>query len=381
VEKVPYDLMNRNLMTGTKTVLVIRAVAADSATTASEETLSDDVFGTLGDAVNLKSQYSQCSDGQLQFEPLTTNSLVGADGVYTVNLPNTFVTVADNGVIKDAMVNQAIADLGAPLETIANYVVLCLPPGTAGDWIAYAYINHWLSVYNDVWCQYPSAQMHELGKSRSIGSIPGNIMSSHNPYSGHNLNLGHSNDGATAYGDQSGMMVRILRNCEQNHNWISTFHTNQIQGYSYSEDDTPVMCFNGPKSYQLGWYSQYHVDLPISGSFNWNGNLVGFAEKASASWSDKMIVRIITSTTDFYIHFNRKIGMNIGTLEGGDQVLVTSRSTGADYAESNLEVILGANTYTTISNFNGGWTPLTITVNSITTTTVPGYATISIQYG
>jgi hypothetical protein len=210
VEKVPYDSMNRNLMTGTKTVLVIRAVAADSATTASEETLSDDVFGTLGDAVNLKSQYSQCSDGQLQFEPLTTNSLVGTDGVYTVNLPSTFVSGADDEVIYGAMVNQAIADLGAPLETIANYVMICLPPGTAGDWIAYAFHNHWLSVYNDVWCQYPSAQMHELGKSRSIGIIPGNFMSPHKLCSGHNLNLAHSNDGATAYGDQSGMMVRIL---------------------------------------------------------------------------------------------------------------------------------------------------------------------------
>ena len=155
----------------------------------------------------------------------------------------------------------------------------------------------------------------------------------------------------------------------------------KIQGYSYSEDDTPVMCFNGPKSYQLGWYSQYHVDLPISGGFNWNGNLVGFAEKSSASWSDKMIVRIITATTDFYIHFNRMIGMNIGTLEGGDHVLVTSRSTGVDFAESTLEAMLSANTFYTIPNFNGGWTPLTISVTSITTTTVPGYATISIQYG
>ena len=367
-------------MTGTKTVLVIRAVAADSATTATEEALSDDIFGTLGDAYNLKSQYSQCSDGQLQFEPLTTNSLVGTDGVYTLNLPIEFVTGADDDVIRDAMVNQAIADLGAPLETIANYVMLCLPPGT-GDWVAYAYLNHWLSVYNDAWCQYPSAQMHELGKSRSIGNIPDNIMSSHKLCSGHNLNLGHSNDGATAYGDQSGMMVRIYEIVNKIITRYQHFILIKIQGFSYPEDDGPVMCFNGAKTYQLGWYSQYHVDLPISGSFNWNGNLVGFAEKASASSSDKMIVRIISSTTDYYIHFNRKIGMNIGTEEGGDQVLVTSRSTGLDIAESNLEVMLGANTYATISNFNGGWTPLTITVTSITTTTVPGYATISIQYG
>jgi len=151
-------------MTGTKRVLVIRAVAADRATTASESTLSDDIFGTFGDPVNLRSQYSQCSDGKLQFQPLTTNSKVGSDGVYTVNLPTTFVTGADDDVIRDEMVSKAAADLGASLNRIADYVMLCLPPGTAGGWIAYAYINHWLSVYNDNWCQYPSGQLHEIGK-------------------------------------------------------------------------------------------------------------------------------------------------------------------------------------------------------------------------
>jgi hypothetical protein len=151
-------------MTGTKSVLVIRAIAADQSTTASESTLSDDIFGTFGDPVNLRSQYSQCSDGKLQFQPLTTNSLVGSDGVYTVTLPSTFVTGASDGTIRDAMLIKAIVDLGEYLNIIADYVMLCLPPGTTGDWLAYAYINHWLSVYNDVWCQYPSGQLHEIGK-------------------------------------------------------------------------------------------------------------------------------------------------------------------------------------------------------------------------
>jgi hypothetical protein len=86
-----YNIQNRNLMTGTKRVLVIRAVAADRATTASESMLSDDIFGTNGDPVNLKSQYNQCSDGKLVFQPLTSNTLVGSDGVYTVSLPTTYV--------------------------------------------------------------------------------------------------------------------------------------------------------------------------------------------------------------------------------------------------------------------------------------------------
>lgn len=53
--------------------------------------------------------------------------------------------------------------------------------------IAYAYINSWLSVYNDEWCRSVSGQLHEVG---------------------HNLNLDHSQEGNDEYGDQSGMMVR-----------------------------------------------------------------------------------------------------------------------------------------------------------------------------
>jgi hypothetical protein len=141
------------LRTGTKRVLVLRAVASDKVTTASESELSDDIFGTSGDIINLKSQYRSCSDNQLIFEPLTTNSLVST----------TVVTNANDGDIVTAMLDQATADLGS-LTSLADYVMVCVPPGTAGGWIAYAYINYWLSVYNDNWCRYPSGQLHEIGK-------------------------------------------------------------------------------------------------------------------------------------------------------------------------------------------------------------------------
>jgi hypothetical protein len=164
----PADLFwNRRLRTGTKRVLVLRAVASDRSTTASEAELSDDIFGTSGDVINLKTQYRSCSDNQLIFEPLTTNGLVGSDGVYTVNIPTTVVTGAADGDIVTAMVNKATADLGT-LTSLVDYVMVCVPPGTSGGWIAYAYINYWLSVYNDNWCRYPSGQLHEIGKSAEL---------------------------------------------------------------------------------------------------------------------------------------------------------------------------------------------------------------------
>jgi hypothetical protein len=168
----PSDLIwNRNLATVVKKVLVLRIQAADKSTTASETQLADDVFGAAGDVLNLKSQYNQCSYGQLQFEPATSNAIVGTDGVYTVTLPTTTVTGAADNPIAWAAVNKAQAELGT-LTNIANHVMVCMPPGTSGGWIAYAYINHWLSVFNDAWCGYPSGLLHEFGEYYFVQNSP-----------------------------------------------------------------------------------------------------------------------------------------------------------------------------------------------------------------
>ena len=163
----PIDLYwNRRqlISTGKRTVMVIRIQAKDAATTASEAQLADDIFGASGDVFNLKTGYDRCSYGQLQFEPLTNNSVVQSGGVHTVNLPATTVKNNAREVVFDAAIAQATINLGKEPRLLANHVMVCIPPGT-GDWLAYSAVNHWMSVYNDKWCQYVSAQMHEIGKS------------------------------------------------------------------------------------------------------------------------------------------------------------------------------------------------------------------------
>jgi hypothetical protein len=93
-----------------------------------------------------------------------------------------------------------------------------------------------------------------------------------------------------------------------------------------------------------------------------------------------MIIRIITYTTDVYIHFNRMIGMNMNTDEGGDQVLVTTRKTGVGET-SDLKSKLADSVVYTILYVNGSPNPLEIRVNSITATSVPARANISIKFG
>ena len=97
-------------------------------------------------------------------------------------------------------------------------------------------------------------------------------------------------------------------------------------GYSYSSDEGPVMCFNGPKNWQLGWYSDRH--LTVSPDYSWSGRIYGIASYGVTSSNEKMIIRMddpSNSAGDIYISYNAKIGVNAGSLEGGNQVLVHSK--------------------------------------------------------
>ncbi len=126
------------------------------------------------------------------------------------------------------------------------------------------------------------------------------------------------------------------------------------------------MCFNGAKNWQLGWYA--HKSMEISSPFD--GKIYGIADYSSDEASNVLIL-IRGAQKDWYVSFNRNIGINSGAKEYGNQVLVHSRPKGFGYGESTLEAKLSAGQL-----FQGA--PLDIAVTSIDTSSDPGFALLKI---
>merc|ERR1712194_494926 len=314
---------------GTLSVLVVKVIDSVGATIpATNAQLYDDIFN---DEYSLKTGYESCSNDQLIMEPAADRNDGESgvvDGITSVVL-DILAEANNDGDLRDAAINKAVAEYG-DISSQYDLVMMCLP--RTSSFVAYAYINSWLSVYNDYWCQRVSAQMHEIG---------------------HNLGFGHSNENGQSYKDQSGMM-----------------------GYSYNQDDGPKMCFNAPKNFQTGWYTNAQesfyplenknsmvertligiTDYQVSG--NNNGNLVTLRlgddeNDASNSNGD-----------DYYVGFNLKDGINEGTLEGADQVLVFRKQAGGptQYGESDRIAELTAGGSYTIQGFKGTSFDVTIRV-------------------
>ena len=161
------------VLEGAFSVLVVRVVAKNGvATTKSEEALANSVFGKFGQAVNMKSQYDNCSHSKLQFEMAANKNGISSNtkirnGVTTIYV-DTSIRDGDS-VMRNAITERLNSEFKVSKpDKLADFVMYCLPPGTF-DSVAYAYIDSWNSIYNDEWCSSLSAQMHEVGHNLNLG--------------------------------------------------------------------------------------------------------------------------------------------------------------------------------------------------------------------
>lgn len=141
---------------GVKSLLVVRIILNDgSKYERLQDDLWNDIFAPEGDGqVSLTSQYQACSYNKLNFIPSNVNN--GVIDIQ-VDLSKSDGHMAINNAVT-AKINSQF-NVNRP-DKLADYVMYCHPEDT-GVGLAYAWVNFYLSVYNDSWCSSLSAGMHE----------------------------------------------------------------------------------------------------------------------------------------------------------------------------------------------------------------------------
>jgi hypothetical protein len=147
------------------------------------------------------------------------------------------------------------------------------------------------------------------------------------------------------------------------------------------------MCFNGAKSWWLGWYSETGKEghEEVSPAVNsWEGKLVGIDDYITNNGFDdsnhRVILKVKTESTssafpDLYVMFNRKKGVNAEVAGFGDTVTVVSQFKEAA-AQSWLIATLDATTDTFWNaDFDGSGSNLVVQVCEIVYGT-PDYARV-----
>ncbi len=151
---------------GTKPMLAVRVTdSAGKVVPFSASQVGDDIFGTNGDPVNLKSQMAGCSFDQLTItagDPPTNSAGTNevAPGVIDVTIPIELVgnsRTAIRNAVTTAAQNQLGFSLPGPYEQVMYVLEGCYQDC---GWAAYAYINSWNSVYQGNYYYQTGVQMH-----------------------------------------------------------------------------------------------------------------------------------------------------------------------------------------------------------------------------
>ena len=172
--------------TGTRSIVIFRVTFNDASPTNSAAEITDAFFGPGSNS--MKGRFAACSMNKLTFYPGTGKGFV--KGVQELRITMNSVGSNVHDIVNN--ITDAVTDkFGSNPRYTYDHVVYALPKGTTFNvggsdrWLAFAYVNSYLSVYNDENIMYISNQVHETG---------------------HNLGLMHSSHAGVAYGDQSGTM-------------------------------------------------------------------------------------------------------------------------------------------------------------------------------
>ena len=325
---------------GNKTILAIKVDAMDAKTSTSIAQIKNTLFGIENKKVTFKSQMSACSFNKINFAPFNGNTTGGnfiSNGAVEIFVPMSIRDMTEGDELENE-VRKRMEEKYGSLQNQFDHVIIILPKNKKWNFFAYAYVHHWLSVFNDKEIKFLGTIMHEIG---------------------HNLGLVHSSKGRQEYGDESGVM-----------------------GFSSNLEDDEK-CFNAVKSWQLGWYEDGHESInPFEKLFQ--GKIVGIANY-DIRGNNPVILKIVghDDNNDYYVSFNRATGINSGSTKGSNKLFITSQNSTKFEDYSHVKAILLEGESYKINNFAGSELTLQIIVDKISinkgSKAVPGYAKISMS--
>lgn len=174
VDRHERRLRRLNMYEGIKKTLVIRVTdSANRQPNGNAKWLSDKFFGTDKDPFTMSDGFKDCTFGKLIFTPYYNNqsieSKLSAPGVLDVRI-NAQLTQITQSTMRELVMNEARRKLGFTLPgNVFDHVLIvvehCYPNSEdTCSFAAYAFVNHWQSVYVDRNYEYPAVTVHELGE-------------------------------------------------------------------------------------------------------------------------------------------------------------------------------------------------------------------------
>ncbi len=154
---------------GDKPYLVVKVTDSEGRKRGeSTDQISDDIFGTYGDQMTLKSQMEACSYGKLGITAGVGDQHESSPGVIEVTIDKSLVGNS-RWTIRQAVTHEVQSLLGHTLPGPYENVMYVLE-GCYSDcgWAAYAFVNSWLSVYQGRYYKMVGVQMHGKFRERTI---------------------------------------------------------------------------------------------------------------------------------------------------------------------------------------------------------------------
>lgn len=323
---------NRELQQGTGDKHFILFRVTDSAGAVypdSPAVMSNKLFGTGGDTINLKTQMTACSVGKYTIVPggRTNYDIAGlesAPGVVDIQLDITLDSTRNT--VRNAALSKAKQVMGnffglstsTSLTTYADHTLFSLKECRQEcGWAAYAGVGSYYQFYQSAYYKYAGVQLHEHGHNMQLahsGGLDGQT------YTDHTCSMGNP-----LYGDQAGQMC-----FNPAKNWQMQFNphpTTVKSGWYDSADFIEVDTSLGARTFQMMGIGEY--------------NLQSAPRKAVA-------LKVLTGTsTPQYVAFNSAKGANAQNDEA-DNLVTIMEYTGTSYGVSSLKGYVAAgNEFTT----------------------------------